>query len=59
MLGFRQVFGVERSQERVTGDPEVEGINEVEKKWFPVDPVKECVHDLDGRRSRLPLRSRP
>jgi hypothetical protein len=59
MLWFRQVFRVERSQERVTGDPEVEGINEVEKELLPADPVEECVHDLDGRRSRLLLRSRP
>ena len=51
----RQIIGIEGPEQRVPGHAQVEGVDEVDEELIPGDPVKECVHSIDGRRSRLLL----
>ena len=56
---FGQIFRIERPQEWVARNSEIEGPNQVDKELLTPDPIKQCVHGLDGRRSRLLPVSRP
>jgi hypothetical protein len=54
-----QVLGIKRAQERISGDPDVELVDQLDEERLTAHPIEECVHGVDGRRSRLsPIRGR-
>ena len=57
--GLGQILGIERAQQRVTDHPEVEAIDQGDEEGLAAHPIEQCVHGIDGRRSRLPPDSRP
>src|SRR6185312_10697466 len=56
---FCEVIGVQRPEERVPDNSQVEMIDQIEEELLTAHPVKEYVHGNDGRRSRLLPDSRP
>ena len=54
-----QVVGVERPQQRVAGDAEVEAVDQVDEELLAADPIEQCVHGVESRGLRLPPDSRP
>ena len=57
--GFLQIVRVERTQQGIPGDAQIEEVDQVRKELLTTHTGKECVHRDDGRRSRLSLDSRP
>ena len=54
-----QVVGVERPQQRVAGDAEIEAVDQVDEERLPADPIEQCVHGVESRGFRLLPDSRP
>ena len=54
-----QVVGVERPQQRVAGDAQVEAVHQVDEELLPAYSVEQCVHGVESRGFRLLPDSRP
>ncbi len=56
---FLQVVGVEGTQQRIAGDPEVEAVDQIDEELLSINPVEECVHGIESRGFRMLNDSRP
>ena len=56
---FLQIVGVERAEQRIAGDAEIEAFDKVDEERLPTNPVEECVHGVDSRGFRMLTDSRP
>jgi hypothetical protein len=54
-----EIVGIERAQQRVTGDAEIETVNEFDKELVSSDSVEQRVHGIDSRGFRLRAVPRP
>ncbi len=58
-FGFGQIIRVQRTQQEITGDTQVETVDKVNEELFTIHTVEERVHGDDGRRYTLLTVSRP
>ena len=54
-----QVVRVERPQQRVAGDAQIEAVDQVDEELLPADPIEQCVHGVESRGFRMLPDSRP
>ena len=54
-----EVVGVQRAQQRVAGDAEVEAIDQIDEERLTSHPLVQCVHRVESRGFRLSPDSRP
>ncbi len=44
-----QVVGVERTQDEITRNAEIEAVDQIDEERLPADPLVQCVHEVDSR----------
>ena len=54
-----EVVGIERAEQGVAGDAEVEAVDQVDEERLAAHPLVECVHGVESRGFRLLPDSRP